>query len=822
MRRIVKGLLWIVFSLLPIAILASILGYVWLTRSVVPATGEISLANLSGPVTVTRDKNAVPHISGNSTDDVLMALGFVHAQERLWQMEMNRMAGQGRLSEIFGDKTISTDRFIRSIGLYQAAENSVATLDDADRQKIEAYVRGINAFIASPGPVFGSKYSPEFVILGHSPEKWTPADVIVTLKLMSVTLAANIDSEVLRLKFARLGMSDAEMTDLQPPVPGDNPLPLPDLRQLLGLSTGTLKAGAVETERKFASLDEVMGSGASNNWVIGGARTESGKPILANDPHLGLTAPGIWYLAHLQVNNSDGTSKNLVGVTLPGAPLVLLGRNDRLAWGFTNAGADVQDIFIERLNPGDPNQYQAPEGFRSFERNAVTINVKNGDAVHFDRLVSRHGPVLPADYRGLDHYLPDGTVASLSWTALAGDDKTISAGLKLWDFASVADFQDGMRDFVTPMQAIVIADAAGNIGLIAPGRVPIRDPANQIMGRAPSPGWDGTYDWKGFIRYEELPRAYNPVENALATANTKLVDAAYPHFLTFDWDEPWRLERIKSLVYGANQQTLETNRTVQGDTYDNAYATLAPIMLGLVEGRKDVDLDVLNSLKAWDFVEDRARVEPLFFNAWLRMAVKRILEDDLGDAFPSFWQGHVDAMLRWLGPNPARDWCDDRRTPERESCGDVLALALGDAVKDLETRLGPDRSKWSWGVLHYAYGAHRPFSQVSPLDRLFNITVPASGGAYTLDRGKSSFTDDSNPFRVTHGTSYRGLFDLADLDRSTYIQTTGQSGNVFSANYRDFAQRWANTEAIAIPVDAKLYEDDLLGIWRLNPQNEVR
>ncbi len=819
MRRIIKGLLWIVFSLIPIAIVASILGYVWLARSVAPATGEISLVDLSGPVTITRDANAVPHISGNTIDDVLMALGFVHAQERLWQMEMNRMAGQGRLSEIFGDKTISTDRFIRSIGLYESAERSVAALSDTDRQKIEAYVRGINAFIASPGPVFGAKYSPEFVILGHSPEKWAAADVIVTLKLMSVTLAANIDDEVLRLKFARLGMSNAEMTDLQPPVPGDVPPPLPDVRQLLGLSSGTLKAGAIEAERQFASLNEIMGSGASNNWVVGGVRTESGKPILANDPHLGLTAPGIWYLAHLQVKNSDGTSKNLVGVTLPGAPLVLLGRNDRVAWGFTNTGADVQDIFIEKINPGDPNQYQAPEGFRPFEKKGVTIKVKGGDAVNFDRLVTRHGPVLPADYRGLDHYLPEGTVGSLSWTALAGDDKTISAGLKLWDFASVTEFQDGMRDFVTPMQSIVIADANGDIGLIAPGRVPVRDPANQIMGRAPSPGWDATYDWKGFIPYEELPRTYNPADNVLATANTKMVDASYPHFLTFDWDEPWRFERIKTLVYGANQQTLETNRKVQGDAYDNAYAALAPVMFKLVQDRNDVDLEALKQLNAWDFVEDRERVEPLLFNAWLRMATKRILEDDLGDAFPSFWQGHVDAMLRWLGPNPARDWCDDRRTPEKESCGDILALALGDAVKDLDTRLGSDRSKWNWGALHYAYSAHRPFSQVSPLDRLFDVTVPASGGAYTLDRGKSSFTDDSNPFRVTHGTSYRGLFDLADLDRSTYIQTTGQSGNVFSSNYRDFAYRWADTEAITIPIEPKLYEEGLLGVWRLKPKN---
>lgn len=817
MRRIIKGLLWIVFSLIPIALLASVLAYVWFARSVTPAAGEATLAGLSAPVSVTRDRNAVPHISGSSVEDVLMALGFVHAQERLWQMEMNRMAGQGRLSEIFGDKTIFTDRFIRSIGLYESAESSVSSLDAADRGKIDAYVRGINAFIDSAPPTFGSKYSPEFVILGQKPEKWTVADVIVTLKLMSVSLGANIDDEVLRLKFARLGMSDAEITDLEPPVEGDTPPPLPDLRQILGLQSGTLKAGASEAERRYAALNDVVSTGASNNWVVGGARTETGKPILANDPHLGLSAPAIWYLAHLQVKGDDGTVKNLVGVTLPGAPLVLLGRNDKLAWGFTNAGADVQDLFVEKINPANPDEYQTPQGSQAFDRRRVDIKVKGGENVSFDRLATRHGPVLPADYRGLDHYMPEGTVAALSWTALSGDDKTIAAGFKLWDFATVSDFQNGMHDFITPMQSIVIADVDGNIGMIAPGRVPVRDPANQIMGRAPSPGWDATYDWKGFIPYGELPRVDSPADNVLATANTKIVDSSYPHFLTFDWDEPWRLNRIKTLVYGANGQTLESNRKVQGDARSDGFAVLLPVMLKALEGRNDVDQDALARLKGWDFVEDRAKIEPLLFNAWLRIAIKRILEDDLGDALPSYWQAHVAAMLRWLGPSPARDWCDDRRTPEKESCGDILALSLKDALKDLETRLGSDRKAWTYGALHYAYGAHRPFSQVSPLDRIFNVTVPASGGAFTLDRGKSAYTDESNPYRVTHGTSYRGLFDLADLDRSTYIQTTGQSGNVFSSNYRDFAETWANTGAITIPTDETAYQDGLLGVWKLKP-----
>lgn len=290
MRRIIKGLLWIVFSLIPLALIAGGAGYVWLARSVAPATGEMVLTDLAAPVTVTRDKNAVPHIVGSNVEDVLTALGFVHAQERLWQMEVTRMAGQGRLSEMFGDKTVSTDRFLRSLGVYESAVASAASLDPADRKRIDAYVRGINAFINSKGRSFASKYSPEFVVLGYKPDEWTAADVIVTLKMMSVTLAANIDQEVLRLKFARLGMTDAEITDLLPPVADDAPPPLPDLKQLLGLPSGPIRTGALQAEQRFAALNAVMSTGASNNWVVGGAKTETGKPILENDPHLGLTA----------------------------------------------------------------------------------------------------------------------------------------------------------------------------------------------------------------------------------------------------------------------------------------------------------------------------------------------------------------------------------------------------------------------------------------------------------------------------------------------------------------------------------------------------
>ncbi|PRD41520.1 penicillin acylase family protein [Phyllobacterium phragmitis] len=818
MRRIIKGLLWVVFSLVPLALLAAIVVYIWIARSVAPASGEAQLAGLGAPVTVTRDQNAVPHISGASMEDVAMALGFVHAQERLWQMEVARMAAHGRLSEIFGEATIGTDMFLRTIDTYGAAAASFNVLNEADRRTVEAYARGVNAFIEQNARPFASKFAPEFVMLNRRPEPWQATDVVATVKMMPVTLAANINEEMERLKFARLGMSNAEINDLLPPLREDRPPSLPDLKVLLGLESGPISA-ARPAERRFAALDGMMGKGASNNWVLAGEKTETGKPILANDPHLEFTAPSLWYLAHLQVKTPDGRTRNLVGVTLPGTPLVFLGRNDRVAWGFTNTASDAQDIFVERINPENPDEYLTPDGYRPFDKRVETIRVKGGQDVTFERRATRHGPVLPASYRGLQRYLPEGTVPALQWTALAHDDTTISAGFRLWDFQSVQAFLDGMHDFVAPMQSMVVADVEGNIGLIAPGRVPVRDPANRIMGRAPSPGWDATYDWKGYIPYEALPREYNPPRGAIGTANSKIVDGSYAPFLTFDWDEEWRRDRIATLMLDSNvKQTLETNRQAQGDDYSPAYAALGPVMLDLVEGRSDVNADAVMTLRRWDYRQDKTRSESLIFEAWLRFATKRIISDDLGDAFPAFWRARANAMLHWLSPDAARDWCDDRRTAERESCGDVLALALKDAVSDLETRLGSDREAWNWGALHYAYGAHRPFARVKPLDRIFDVDEPASGGAYTLDRGTSNWNDEDNPYRATHGTSYRGIFDLSDLDRSTYIQTTGQSGNVLSSHYQDMAERWGRVEAFTIPVSEAAYQDGLLGTWRLLPK----
>jgi penicillin G amidase len=819
MRRVLKGLLALVFAVLPLVLLIAGAGLVWMSRSLPPAAGTVTVEGLSGPVTIARDGEGVPHVTAASRDDVMAGLGFAHAQDRLWQMEVSRMAAQGRLSEMFGSATLDTDVWLRTVAMYEAAAASYEGFPEDAKRAVEAYARGVNAWMAREPRFFSSRLPPEFVILGHRPEAWRPEDSVAVIKMMSVGLAANIADELTRLALARHGISPAEIDELVPPLPEIDAQPLPDINAVLELdSDGSDQAAALQpladTDIRFGGL---TGRGASNNWVVAGERTDTGSPILANDPHLGLAAPSIWYLAHLRVEE-EGGARNLVGATLAGAPGVLLGRNDNVAWGFTNTGTDVQDLFIERIDPDDPGRYRTPEGHAAFETREETIRVKGGDDHRFTRRATRHGPVMPAGYGNLDRLLPDDMVGALSWTALADDDHTLVAALNLWDFETVEDFQAGMADFTAPMQSIVIGDTAGSIGLLSPGRVPIRDPENLVMGRAPVPGWDATYDWQGTVAYDELPRLLNPDEGAIGTANTRIVPDDYPHMLTMDWDEPYRQRRVDELVIDATApHSMESSRAAQADVRSTGFADLMPKMLAAVEGRSDIDRFAVALLGDWDFAMARERAEPLIAMAWLRHAMIAIFADDLGPAFEGWLEARGKVLDDVLSGRTRRDWCDRIDTDTRESCGDVLADGLREALADLDQRYGADRNGWRWGAAHVARSEHRPFGQVAPLDRIFNVEVESGGGPFTLDRGRTALGSASDPYVNRHASSYRAIYDLANLDNSAYMTTTGQSGNVFSGHYRDFADRWSRVESIAIPAEPSRFDRQIDGVWQMVP-----
>ena len=817
MKRILK---WVGIALAGVVVLALVAagaGYALLRNTVPSASGSLALAGLSAPVEIVRDKEGVPHIFAESMGDLFAALGSLHAQDRLWQMELTRRTGQGRLSEIFGERTYTTDVFLRTLDLYGHAERALEVLPPAARWNLEAYARGVNAYLTRPTGWLEPRLPPEFLVLRHKPEPWRPADSVVAVKLMALNLSTNLGFEMMRLELAAQGLSSAEIEDLMPHDADVPTPPLPEIAQLYPLRRPA--APQRHAHAAHSDIDDIVGGGASNNWVVSGARTRSGKPLLANDPHLRLAAPSIWYLAHLALQPRDGSSPaNSVGATLAGVPLIVLGRGDTLAWGFTNTGPDVQDLFIEKTNPDNPREYLTPDGWKPFETDEMTIAVKGAGERKVERRRTRHGPVLPGFYRNIETLLAPGHVAALRWTALEDDDTTIAAGMFTPGVRGVGDYMERMRQYIVPMQSMVVADSAGKIGMIAPGRVPVRDPANKMAGRAPVPGWDAAYDWKGYLAFQDVPRVVDPPAGAIGTANAKIVGPDYPHFLTYDWDPEYRQRRVQELIIDKDGHDIASMRAAQADAFSPPAPRLQILMVVAAQAGGSTGTAVLDQLTAWDGVMRAEAPEPLIFTAWVREAVRAIYADDLGAAFPRYWDTRALALTRLLeGRAKSRDWCDDRTTPSRESCGDVLSAALATALKDLERRYGTDRSKWWWGTAHYAFSEHRPFGAFAGIGRYFNVSVPSPGGAYTLNRGKEEFGEEA-PFANRHASSYRAIYDLSDLDRSLYIHTTGQSGNPFSPFYRSFAERWSKVEYIEIATKRAEIDKAAMGTWKLSPQ----
>ena len=792
MRRFLRFAGWL--TVLLAALLAA--AYLYLRQSLPKTEGEIRLAGLSAPVDILRDRYGIPHIFAATLADATFAQGYVHAQDRLWQMEMSRRTAAGRLSEVVGAAGLEADRFLRTLGVRRSAEANLRTVDSETRQLLESYAAGVNAFLAS-GPVL----PPEFWLTGVRPEPWTPADSVSWTKMMAWDLGGNWRNELLRMRLAK-SLPMARIHEFLPPYPGDAPPVIADLKELYS----SMERDAVRLA-KFAPDNEGLGS---NNWVVSGARSASGKPLLANDPHLGLSAPPVWYFAQL-----SAPGINVIGSTLPGVPGVILGRNERIAWGFTNTGPDVQDLYIEKLDAA--GGYVTPEGPRPFQVVEETIRVKGGEAEKLRVRISRHGPVISDVSRLAQDQVPRGHVIAFAWTALADDDRTLQASVKFARAREWDGFLAAARDFQSPQQNIVYADIEGNIGFIAAGRVPIRKPGNDLKGMAPAPGWDAKYDWAGYLPFEQLPRSFNPASGAIVTANHRITPPGYTHFISSDWEPPYRADRIQQLLDATPKHTPQTFARIQADVVSLAIREMLPKLLA-TRPRSEEARKALALLEKWDGTMAIERAEPLIVWAWWRELTRAIYADELGDAFRTNWLARAVFMKSVLSGDPEKArWCDDVRTPALETCEEALALSLDAALADLGKRYGNDWSRWHWGEAHVARHEHRPFGRQPQLARIFDITVPSPGDSYTVNVGRNFMSDEAQPFANRHAASLRAIYDLSDLEKSLYIHSGGQSGNVLSDHYEAFSKAWAKNEYIPMRAARKTIEAEPHQLLRLVP-----
>jgi penicillin amidase len=554
---------------------------------------------------------------------------------------------------------------------------------------------------------------------------------------------------------------------------------------------------------------EVPYTTASDNWVVDGKHSVTGKPLLANDPHLRFGIPSLWYLAHLSFGGEEA-----VGGTLPGVPGIIVGRTRRLAWGFTNVGPDTQDLYIERINPTNPNEYQTPTGWSRFETRVERIRVRFGGEKAIMVRSTRHGPVMP-EIEPFDGVAPKGYVLALAWTALAPDDTTVEVTFGLNRAQSAVELNGLAGRFITPMQNMVYADAGGTIGLVLPGRVPIRSANNDARGLVPAPGWEAQYDWQGFVPLSAQPKIENPPIGYLGTANNDTLPPGYPYTFSYEWESIYRYDRIMQLLAATPRHTLETFKAMQMDPVDRYAVTLIRYLRDVP--LQDRAAEAARLLERWDGAMRRDRPEPLIYAAWARALAKRIYGDDLGDDLDANWNYRSEFTLRVLSGTPdpgyAR-WCDDRKTDGVETCAVQLAAALADALAELTGAYGEDIAAWRWGDAHRAVHGSSPLSDAPLIGGFFGREVETDGGYHTLLRQAGRMASP-RPYASVHGGAYRAVYDLANPEASQFIISTGQSGNAFSPHYDDLLPLWASGRYITIPARPAV----TVGITELRPKS---
>lgn len=770
-------------------VMGLVAGGIYSQRALPQTDGALKLPGLRGEVRIERDGDGIPHIKAASLNDLAFGLGVAHAQDRLWQLETHRRIGAGQLAEAFGPAALDNDRFLRALGVRRAAEAQWAQTRGETREVLQAYSDGINAVLkhalkARP---------PEFVILGLQPQPWTPVDSLAWSIMMAWDLGDNWNLELLRMRLA-LKMDKSRIDQLLPPYPGEQPLATQDYTALyrgLKLDANVATSDAALGRMLAAAPESGVEGVGSNNWVLSGTRTTTGKPLLANDPHLKLTTPALWYFARLEAPGYQAA-----GATLPGVPGVVLGQNRQLAWGFTNTGPDVQDLYLERIKPDDPAQYQTPDGWARFETRQETIQVKGQPAVTITVRQSRHGPII-SDAGISDDVIGGkarpGYAIAMRWTALDPDTDQLGATLRMNRARTVDEFIEAARGWVAPMQNMVVADDQGRIGYVAPGRVPLRRPDNDLRGLAPAPGWDARYDWAGWLPFEALPQQRDPARGYLATANQRIVPADYPHFLTSQWTLPYRQQRIEQMLDAKPRHSLADLREQQADI--KSLAT-PPGLAWLQKARSSHPLAAAaqNQLAGFDGTMAADRAAPLIYWSWRRQLLKAVLGDDL-DVLSAQAVGNrpfFDAMEGIL----ARDdgsWCDDRRTPVAETCAQQADAAFSATLDELQALQGADPAAWRWGQAHQARAEHRPFSKVRALAKVFELRAPVGGDTYTVNVSRVNLRADSTTgeyYLDEHGPSLRALYDLGDASQSRFMHSSGQSGIPWSPHFRDFLPRW--------------------------------
>jgi penicillin amidase len=763
-------------------------------------TGSISCTEVRERVRVYRDGLGVPHIFSENDEDLMFAMGYVHAQDRLWQMELSRRAGEGKLSEVFGKLTVDFDRMFRTIGFGRLAERLATNLHPESRRLLGAYSSGVNFFIQThPG-----KLPIEFDILGIRPKPWTIQHSLIIVRLQAWELNLAWWTE-LTLGDLVMKLGEEKAREVFPGYPENAPfiVPTPGRKKYTYASSSLREV--YQAYRTFFGLEGV-GFG-SNSWTVSGRKSLTGKPLLANDPHLSMPVPSRWYEIHL-----SGGGFNVAGVSLAGVPGVVIGRNSHIAWGLTNGMIDDADFYIERLDSLHPNQYLDANQWRDLMIRAEEILIRGQRP---DTLIIREthrGPIV-SDTHSFPMFefevhkteLEKNFPLSLRWTGFELSDE-VRAIVLVNKANNWTEFRDGLREFTVPGQNFIYADDRGNIGYALAARVPVR---KRFLLPSPNPGWTTDGSWMGFIPFEKLPHLFNPPENSIATANNKIVDDSYPYYLSNLWEPPSRITRIEDLLKSKEVFSVEDFRSLQSDVVSPHAREIVPYILRAFDGMETTDDDVkasLTYLRNWDFAFRKDDVATSIFNAFFLNLLRTTYSDEMGrELFANYLllSSVPYRVTSKLLHDSASIWFDDVTTEARETRDEIIRKSLLDALAELRVRLGGELKTWRWGRLHEVTFEHL-FGRLPGMGRVFNIgPFPTGGASTTINSGEYSL---QRPYKHLVGASMRQIVDLSDSSSFLIVITSGESGQPLHRHYSDQTPLWLNGEYHRLIMDRSQIE----------------
>ncbi|WP_033542137.1 penicillin acylase family protein [Planococcus sp. CAU13] len=768
-RKWLKWLLGTLGVLLAVAIIGLIYVNSYIGKSKPVISGEMNVSVLDDDVTVIRDEIGVPHVKAQSDADLYRAQGYVVAQDRLFQMDLSRRQASGRLAEAVGEAAVDTDKFFRTFSLRDAAEKSWEGYDAESKQVLEWFTEGVNAFIYEAKE--NDTLSYEFSLLGYEPEEWTPVDSLAIGKFMAYDLGGNWSSLAVR-HWALGKFPEEKARELFVKYPEDAPSIIE-----ANISRQVKVAGEFD-----ASLVPSEFNG-SNNWVVSGDKTESGMPILADDPHLGLSTPSIWYQMHL-----ESPEQNVSGVIFAGVPGIILGHNEKVAWGVTNVGPDVQDLYIETPNPDNPTEFRYEGEWEQAEVRDEPIRVKDGETVDFEVMVTRHGPII-SDL--LYENEEPGALFSMQWTALE-PTLELQAVLGFNKAENWEDFESALEDFQAPAQNFVFAATDGTIAYKANGRIPIRKTGD---GQLPVPGDSADYGWEGYVPFDELPTVVNPESGFIATANNQVVDDSYEYHITDFWAQPYRYERIAEVLEANDELTPNHMMDLQMDQKNLYAAEFLDDMIEAVRSEGDEHDEILALLTEWDQFDKEDQAAPLIFHKWMRQLPHTLLKDefpeDVYDLMPG--KNHItDAMLRDSFAGNEGVWVSEYGGVEK-----WLTDALETSLSEIEDDFGSDSADWQWGDFHQLTFPH-PMAGASPILESFLNPDPVPLGGSHITVQAAAFRDAGN---VHHGAAWRFVADLADMSGAYHIVGPGISGHIKSDFFHNQVDKWVEGDYHRTPID---------------------